>query len=323
MVGGILQLGAHIITYINYQFSFRLFSRTDSVKFGRVILRFIPCLLSMSVMEIGLFIDTSFATLLSEGSVSLLYYANRFMGIPLGVFAVALSTTLLPYFARVSSYAPRRLGFYLLEATKLVWWVTIPITITMVLLAHKLFVTLFLSDKFSLAQTHEAARILIVALGGLFFFSINKILLNVYYALHRTWIPAFIAVASVGLNIFLDWVLIDYYQAVGLAAATTVSAIVQTILLYGILVIISHVSLYGSELLLFFMRYAIQLMIVGAFFVGAYWFITWQLLHLDALFFVEHIGFWLWVAPLCVLFMGTLYATRHWFGIRILFLEKE
>ena len=50
----------------------------------------------MSVVELGLFIDTSFASLLPAGSVSLIYYANRFMGIPLGVFAVAFSTILLP-----------------------------------------------------------------------------------------------------------------------------------------------------------------------------------------------------------------------------------
>jgi putative peptidoglycan lipid II flippase len=323
IVGGIIQLIAHIIVYIQHGFSFRFFDRQDIKKFGWVLIRLIPSVLSMSVVEMGMVIDTSFATLLPAGSVSLLYYANRFMGIPLGVFAVALSTTLLPYFSRVGAYAPRRLSFYLLETTKLVWWVTVPVAVIMMLLSQKLFVTLFLSEKFSLAQAYQAASILMVTLCGLFFFSINKILSNVYYALHQTWIPAVIAVLSVGINILLDWLLIGYYQAVGLAAATTIAAMIQTLLLYGILAYIFQLPLYINNLLLFIGRYAMQLIIIGAFFISIYWLFLLILMLLSLSFFIDRIGFWVWVGPLCVLFMGMLYMSRQWFNIRILFLEKE
>jgi putative peptidoglycan lipid II flippase len=126
--GGVLQLIGHLVVYIRLHFNFGAISKEDLSQFFWIFLYFIPCLLSMSVMEVGLFIDTSFASLLPKGTVSLINYANRFMGIPLGVFAVAFSTTLLPHFSRVSSYAPKRLGFYLFEATKLVWWVIAPFT---------------------------------------------------------------------------------------------------------------------------------------------------------------------------------------------------
>ncbi len=322
LAGGLLQLVAHIAAYIQHNFGFGGISKQDFKKFGWVLLRFIPCLLSMSVMELGLFIDTSFASLLSKGSVSLIYYANRFMGIPLGVFAVALSTILLPHFSRVSSYAPKRLGFYLLEATKLVAWVTIPMTIVMMFLSKKIFITLLVSDKFSLAQAHEAGTILIASLIGLFFFAINKILLNVYYSLHHTVIPAVIAVSSVATNIFLNWLLIDYLQAVGLALATAVAAILQTVLLYGILRYF-EINLYLTNLFLFCVKYLAQIAMVGIFFMSIYWIIITFLSLVSFSFFVDSIGFWLWVGPLCGLFMLTLYATRAWFGIRILFLEGE
>lgn len=323
MAGGVVQLMAHIIAYLRLQFGFGWITQRDLRKFGWVLLRFVPCLLSMSVMELGLFIDTSFASLLSKGSVSLLYYANRFMGIPLGVFAVALSTILLPHFSRVSSYAPKRLGFYLLEATKLVWWVTVPIAITMMLLSHKIFITLFLSEKFSLTQAHEAGTILIASLLGLFFFAINKILLNVYYSLHHTVIPAVIAVGSVMTNIFLNWLLIDYLQAVGLALATTAAAVLQTLFLYGILHYYLKMQLYIPQLVLFFMRYAVQIGAIGVGFIGMYWTIV-SILELCSLnFFVQSLGFWLWVGPLCFFFMLILYLTRSWFGIRMLFLEVD
>lgn len=323
MTGGVLQLVAHIVAYTHYQFTFRWFTREDIVKFQWILVRFIPCLVSMSVMEVGLFIDTSFATYLSKGSVAIINYANRFMGIPLGVFAVAFSTTLLPYFSRVSSYAPRRLGFYLLEATKLIWWVTVPMTLTMMLFSHKFFITLFLSDKFSLAQAYEAATILRIFLTGLFFFSINKILLNVYYVLHQTAIPATIAVIAVFLNVILVWFSLDTYQALGVAGAITFAAIVQTVLLYGCLKYLFQLPLYMKDLLAFIMRYSIQILVIGLLVWILFYGSMQMLVAYKLIFFTDKIGFWLWVAPLCALFMGALYYTRTLFGVRVLFLEKE
>ncbi len=323
MLGGVVQLLAHIAVYINYDFGVGKFNKADLKKFGWVLLRFIPCLVSMSVMEIGLFIDTSFASLLSKGSVSLIYYANRFMGIPLGVFAVALSTILLPHFSRISSYAPQRLGFYVLEATKLVWWVTIPVMLAMMLFSQKLFMTLFLSDKFSIMQAHEAGNILIASLIGLFFFAINKILSNVYYALHHTVIPALIAVGSVGTNILLNWLLIDHLQAVGLALATTAAAILQTIFLYGILSHYLKLNVYPQQLGRFFVHYTIQLAFIGVGFVALYQGIYYLMHSFMPVCLTESMCLWFWVLPLCMLFMLTIYATRSLFGIRILFLEGE
>ncbi len=323
LCGGVVQLIVHIIAYMRLNIGFGLCTQEDLKKFGYVLVRFIPCFLSMGVMEVGIFIDTSFASLLSKGSVSLLSYANRFMGIPLGVFGVALSTILFPYFSRVSTYAPKRLGFYLLEATKLVGWVTLPVAFAMMLLSQKIFITLFVSDKFSLAQAEQAGTILVVVLGGLFFFAINKILLNVYYSLHHTVIPALIAVGSVITNTFLNWLFIDYLQAVGLALATAIAACLQTLFLYGALHHYIQLHLYFPNLVLFFIRYFAQLAVIGFAFILIYHAIIFGLVYCSAPFFITSFGFWLWVGPLCLLFMLTLYITRSWFGIRILFLEKD
>ena len=318
MAGGLLQLMGHLFVYMRHHFSFGAITRQDFKQFGWIFLYFIPCLLSMSVMEIGLFIDTSFASLLPKGSVSLINYANRFMGIPLGVFAVALSTTLLPHFSRVSAYAPKRLGFYLLEATKLVWWVTVPVAVVMMILSQKIFTTLFLSEKFSLAQAHEAGNILVASLIGLFFFAINKILSNVYYALHKTSIPAAIAIVAVATNFALNWLLIDSLQAVGLALATSAAALLQTFLLYAVLYGFFNLKLYLWHLIEFILRYSIQMVAISVPFVLLYIGVTRFILYS---FFTDSFGFWLWVAPLCGAYMLTLYFTRQWFGIRLLFLE--
>lgn len=72
MVGGVIQLLAHVIAYLNLRFRFRVIGRDDLKQFVPILSKFVLCLLSMSVMELGLFIDTSFGSLLSKGSVSLI-----------------------------------------------------------------------------------------------------------------------------------------------------------------------------------------------------------------------------------------------------------
>ena len=325
LIGGFIQLLMHIFAYFKFGFNFASIKRADVWLFIKIFPKFFFCLLSMSVLEVGLFIDTSFASLLpKKGSISLIYYANRFMGIPLGVFAVAFATILLPHFSRVSIYAPKRLGFYVLEATKLVWWVLLPITIVMGLLSHKIFTTIFLSEKFTLAQANEAATILAIFLCALFSFAINKILSNVYYSLHNTWIPGIIAVLSVGLNAYLDWVFIDSFGAAGLAAATSIATIVQTICLFVLLQYYFGLALYCGHFIRFVYQSVIQVVVVGIPFIGVYFMGLYAgtlLSHTVSSFFMNSVGFWLWVGPLCALYMLALYTTRLQFKVRLLFLE--
>lgn len=324
MAGGVIQLLMHIIAYLNLQFTFRTVVWEDVKQFAPILSKFLLCLLSMSVMELGLFIDTSFGSLLSKGSVSLIYYANRWMGIPLGVLAIAFSTILLPYFARVSSYAPKRLGFYLLEATKLVWWVMLPVTIVMILFSHKIFETVYLSSKFSMAQVDEASVLLVIFLAGLFFFSINKILLNVYYALHHTLIPGLVGMGAVLFNTGLNWLLIDLLKAPGLVIATVVAGAIQTGLLFFILYRFFRLPLYTGTLWGFMGRSCAQIVLVGLPFLGLYFSIQYGIMLLPlaiSTMLMHKLAFWLWAGPIAAVYMTTLYRTRQWFGVRLLFLE--
>ncbi len=325
LVAGMLQFLQHVHVYIQHHLSFGPITRETVRHFSHILAKFFMCLLSMSAMEISLFIDTSFASLLPEGSISLIYYANRFMGIPLGVFAVAFSTILLPHFSRISTYAPKRLNFYVLESAKLVFWVTVPCALFMSFFSHKIFLTLFLSSNFGVAQAYQAGSILIAFLIGLFFFSYNKILLNIFYALHETTRPSIISVIGTAINIILNFVVIARMQAVGLALATTISGIIQTLLLLYFLHAYFGIHGYFYKLCQFIMRYLVQLFIVFGLFLIIYWclstFIDKYVSVWMAQFLLEKIGFWLWVGPLCIMAGLALYFYRHLFGIRLYFLD--
>ncbi len=325
LLGGLLQFLQHLHAYINLDFAFGRVTKETWHSFSNILAKFFMVLLSMSVMEISLFIDTSFASYLPEGSISLIYYANRFVGIPLGVFAVAFSTILLPHFSRISTYAPKRLNFYLLESAKLVFWVTIPCMLFMILFADKIFTTLFLSKSFTLAQAYQAGYILIAFVIGLFFFSFNKIILNVFYALHETRIPSIVSIIATAVNIILNFLFMANLHAFGLALATTISGILQTILLLYYLRKKFGLHAYLQQFLNFCARYGFQLIGVGCFFLLSYSGIL-SLIRLLlpqdlAYFFIEKIGFWLWVGPLSIVAGLLLYYCRSLFGVRLYFLD--
>jgi putative peptidoglycan lipid II flippase len=325
LLAGFAHFVFHLIAYCRINFSFRSVNFATLQTFWSTLLRFIPCSISMGIMEISGFIDGRFSSYLAIGTVSLVNYANRFLGIPVGVFGVAFSTILLPHFARITTYAPKRMNFYLFEASKLVIWVMLPTTLFMFFLSEKFFHTIFVpTGKFTPLQAVEAGSILSAYLVGLLSISLNKILLNVYYALHSAWIPGWVAVITTIVNYIANYVLIGSYGATGLAIATSISVIMQSILLLGILQVTFNVHLYWKRFSEFLMRYVIQLTIILMPTYFAYRFLSsWLAQQPDylATFFLFKIGFWLWVLPLCLIALLLIFITRTVFGIRLYFID--
>lgn len=325
LAGGAVQFVLHWYVYRQQGFYFGRIGRDEVKKIGSVVTKFLLCLPTVSVLEFMLFIDTSFASFLPEGSISLLYYANRFVGIPLGVFAVAFSTILLPHFSRISMYAPKRLHFYLLESTKVVFWVTFPVILLMAFFSKDIFSTIFLSKKFTMVHVHEAAHILVLFLVGLFFFSLNKILINIFYSMHVTWIPAVVALGASLINICFNFLFIFHFKAAGLALATSFSSMAQTLLFIFILRKKYDFTLYIKQFFTFVVRYVIQVFM----FVPAYLLLFFLIQnniacycspHVAAFFLVK-IGLWLWVGPLTGMFLILLFLLRGSFGVKLYFLQ--
>lgn len=325
LFGGFIQFIMHLYVYFKAGFHFGEIDRTAVKSFGAVVKKFLPCFFSMSVMEINLFIATTLASYLPKGSISLVYYANRFMGVPLGIFALAFSTILLPHFSRIGTYAPKRLSFYLLEATKFIFWITIPFTLFMSFVSEKIFYTLFLSDKFSLAQVFEAKNILIAYLIGLFFFSLNKILLNFYYSLHETRIPLITSVIAVISYYGVSKMCLPAFGAAGLAMATVVSSCMQTLLSIYFLHTHFKFKLYARNFMQFTIRYVQQLTVISILFLILYYVIVILIEKLPATlatFLLYKIGFWIWVCPLALICGVILFITRPLFNVRLYFLDE-
>lgn len=313
----------HLIGYFNLGFTFPAITRESCQAMKSVLAKFFPCIITVGFLEFMFLISTSFASYLPEGSIALVYYANRFMGIPLGVFATAFSTILLPHFSRVATYAPKRLSFYFLETTKFVMWVTLPTSLLMIFFSEKIFLTLFLSDKFTYANVIQGSTILMAYASGLFFFSLNKILPNIYYAFHVTWIPATASIVAGVCNVILDLILMKYYSAVGLAMAYTIAAALQVSMLAYMLRRFG-LAMYGKAYASFAVRYLAQLVLTCCIFLQLYdMCILLITRYAGAMshFLLQSIGLWFWVGPLCALLLLFLFKTRSFFGIKLHFLD--
>jgi len=322
--GGGVQAFLSLYAYFKNGF---VFTRSDDVAKAhtRTVLRkFLPCVVSASVVEASLFIDLQCASYLKTGSIALFTYANNFMRMPYSVFVLAFTTITLSYFSRVGAYAPKRLSYFLFEAIKFFFWALLPVIFLISFFAEDIFKTLYLSDNFSYDHVLQAKDILIILIQGLFFHSVNKILLNMFYALHETFIPSIVAIVGTVLNTVLNFILMRHFELAGIAYATNIALVVQTCLLVLILYKKFHFKLYFRQFGKFAVRVLIQHIVIGSCLMGLLYGIKKILMHYHGhwtYFFIDSLGLWLWVGPLCGIAALVVWYTRHWFKVNIYFLD--
>ena len=110
----------------------------------------VPALFGVSVTQINLLFDTFIASLLITGSVSWLYFSDRLMELPLGIFGVAIAVVILPALSRKHAESSTKEFSETLDwALRLVCLIAIPSTIGLILLSEPLLATLFQNENFS------------------------------------------------------------------------------------------------------------------------------------------------------------------------------
>jgi len=210
----------------------------------RVLRLLVPTLFGASVAQINLLVDTLVASLLATGSVSWLYYADRLLEFPLGVFGVALGTAILPRLSAHHAQADPD-GFHrtMEQALRLVVVIGIPATAGLILLSGPILATLFGYGEFSAHDTRMAALALFGYASGLPAFLTIKILQPGFFARQDTRTPvrigAIALVANIVLNASLTGTMVYAgFEAphAGLALATALSGWLQAALLYRHLV---------------------------------------------------------------------------------------
>ena len=203
---------------------------------GRIITLMIPTLFAASVTQVNLLVDTMIASFLETGSISWLYFSDRLVEFPLGVFGIALATVILPNLAAEHTGRDKTAFNKTLDwALRWVFLVAIPASAGLMLLGEPLLTALFQYNEFSQHDVRMAGRSLVMYAIGLPAFILIKVLSSGFFSKQDTKTPVKVAVVAMLANIILNLLLVFPLAHAGLALATSLSACLNAALLYRIL----------------------------------------------------------------------------------------
>jgi putative peptidoglycan lipid II flippase len=199
----------------------------------RIFTLMLPAIVGSSVSQINLLIDTLLASFLVTGSVSWLYYSDRLVEFPLGVFGIALATVILPSLSEKHAQASSESFARTLDwALRWACLIGTPAAVGLAILAGPILTTLFQYGEFNHHDVAMASRSLIAYSFGLTPFILIKILAPGFYARQDIRTPVRIAIIAMFTNMGLNGILIFPLAHTGLALATSLSAWLNAALLF-------------------------------------------------------------------------------------------
>lgn len=232
-VGGLLQLGFQLpfIARLGLLAWPRFRRGHEGVK--RIVRLMLPAVFGASVSQLNLLINTLLASFLVTGSVSWLYFSDRLLEFPLGVFGVALGTVILPRLSSQHASDNREAFTATLDwSLRLGLLIAVPAAVALFLLAAPLLTTLFHYGEFRAMDVRMSALSLQAYTFGLVGFVMVKVLAPAYFSRQDTRTPVKFGVVAVVANVLCALLLIGPLAHVGLALAISIAGLVNAGLLY-------------------------------------------------------------------------------------------
>lgn len=205
----------------------------------RILVLMGPALFGVSVSQINLLIDSVIATKLGDGAASWLFYSDRLVELPLGVFGVAIATVIMPGLSRLSAaQSTQKFSDMLDWAIRFVVLIALPATLALIILAEPILFTLFYHGEMKLADILMSTYSLKAYALGLFAFMLIKVLVPGFFARQDMKTPVRTGIAAIFANILMKplvvipLVMLWGMGHVGLALTTAMAAYVNAYLLY-------------------------------------------------------------------------------------------
>ena len=193
----------------------------------------IPALFGVSVSQINLLFDTFIASFLMTGSISWLYYADRLLEFPLGLFGIAIATVILPALSRKHVDAQGAGFSHTMDwGVKAILLLGLPAMFGLIVLAKPMLMVLFMRGEFTYDDAVMASYSLMAYGSGLLSFMMVKVLAPGYYSRQDTKTPVRFGIIAMLSNIVFNLILAIPFGYVGLAIATSMSALLNAGLLY-------------------------------------------------------------------------------------------
>ncbi|MEX1221970.1 MAG: murein biosynthesis integral membrane protein MurJ [Idiomarina sp.] len=196
----------------------------------------IPALFGVSVSQINLLLDTLIASFLVTGSISWLYYSDRLLEFPLGLFGIAIATVILPALSgRHVDKSAEAFSQTLDWGIRTVVLLGMPAMAGLIVLAEPMLMTLFMHGAFTPSDAQLASYSLIAYGTGLLSFMLVKVLATGFYSRQDTKRPVKFGIIAMVSNMVFNIILAIPFGHVGLALATAMSAAMNAgMLAYGL-----------------------------------------------------------------------------------------
>ncbi|MEG1867482.1 MAG: murein biosynthesis integral membrane protein MurJ [Clostridiales bacterium] len=204
--------------------------------FQRIIGLMVPVLIGLSASELGIFINYRLGSSLEEGLLTAFASAQRFMQLPISIFAISIAMTLFPVLT--SHAAKNKIGEFrkdYSQGIRTIFFICIPCSVLLGALGVPFIRLLFETGKFTPESTQNTAFALYFFVIGIFAQGGIHLSSRAFYALQNTKTPVIMAIIGVGVNIALSLVLVKVLAQGGLALAYSISGVVNLFLLMWVL----------------------------------------------------------------------------------------
>lgn len=232
LIGGCAQLLLQLPMMWKKGFPFRLRFDFSNPELRSIALLMLPATFGVGVYYLNITVGAILASLLPQGSVSYLNYAQRMFEFPQGIFTVSVAQAVLPSMSRQAAEGDMAgMKESLAFGLRLTLFITIPAMAGLIVCTTPIFSLLFMGGKFDYAMATNSARALFYYSLGLSFVAMTRVLVPAFYALKDTKTPVWTAFVAFLLNVAFSLLLMGPLLHGGLALASTLSALVNMLLL--------------------------------------------------------------------------------------------
>ncbi len=232
LIAGCLQLGVQVFFCRHAGYRFRFVPRLGAPEVGEVARLMAPALVGAGVVQLNVAVDRLLGGWLGASATTSLYYSQRLVYLPVGLFGVALGIVALPAMSRAAARDdPGELLSHLRYALRHAVFLSLPAVVLFAVSGRPVIRLLFERGKFDATAVAATAWALQFYVPGIPAFVAAKIAVAPYYARKDTATPVRVAALCLGLNVVLNLILMQFMAQGGLALSTSICSFLNVALL--------------------------------------------------------------------------------------------